>query len=354
MLSLDMKTIVFSYLANSTVCLLVLFLLWRQSRKRFDGIGFWVLDYLFQTAGLALIVLRGSIHEWLSVVVANTLIVGGALLGYIGLERFVGKRSSQVRNILVLGAFVTIHAYFAFVQPNLAARNLNLSLGLLILCGQCAWLLLYGVEPGMRSLTRLVGVVFGLYSLLSVVRIVESLVGPNPGTDFFRSGAFDRSVLLSYQVLFLLLTYSLVLMVNKRLLGDIKIQEEKFAKAFRHSPNAITLTRLFDGTIMEVNEGFSKITGYEYGEAIGKTTVDLHLWNSERDRLSAVEELAKTGRIQDRELQLRKKSGEIVTGLLSAEVFRMNHREFILSSLTDISDRKRAEAEREEHIRELR
>jgi hypothetical protein len=42
-------------------------------------------------------------------------------------------------------------------------------------------------------------------------------------------------------------------MFNKRLLVDVKTQEEKFFKAFHFSPYAITLTRLIDGQIIEVN-----------------------------------------------------------------------------------------------------
>jgi PAS domain-containing protein len=89
-------------------------------------------------------------------------------------------------------------------------------------------------------------------------------------------------VLLSYQILFILLTYSLALMVNSRLLAEVQAQEEKFTKAFRSSPYAITLTRLPDGSILEVNDGFASTSGCSYAEAIGHP--DLHLWARDQDR----------------------------------------------------------------------
>jgi PAS domain S-box-containing protein len=339
----DMRTIIFSNVVTDIVCLLVILLLWHQSRKRFAGTGFWVSDFVFQTAAMFLIIMRGSIPDWMSMVLSNTLVVGGAILGYMALGRFVGKKISQVHNYVLLAAFACVHTYFSSVQPNLAARTLNLSAGLLIICFQCMWLLVYGVERGMRRLTLGVGIVFGGYCLVSVVRIVGFFSGTPAADKFFHSGDFESFILISYQILFILLTYSLILMVNKRLLVDVKTQEEKFSKAFRSSPYAITLTRLSDGQIVEVNDGFLDIAGYEYAEVFEKTTLDLHLWDKEEDRIVVANELSKTGKVQGREFQFRKKSGERITGLFSADIITVNNQKFVLSSISDITERKRTE-----------
>ena len=181
----------------------------------------------------------------------------------MGLLRFVGKKSSQIHNYILLTAFVLIHAYFTFVQPDQAIRNLNLSVGLLIICLQCAWLLLRRVESGMRPLTRGVGIVFGIFCLVSIIRIVEFFIFPHANSNYLQAGTFEQLVLISHQMLFILLTYSLVLMFNKRLFMEITTEEEKFSKAFHSSPYAVTITRLSDGQIIEVNESFFKITGYQ-------------------------------------------------------------------------------------------
>jgi PAS domain S-box-containing protein len=342
---LDMKTVIFSNVVTNIVCMLVILMLWHQSRNRFAGTGFWVIDFAFQTAALFLVILRGSIPDWMSMVLANTLVIAGALLGYMGLGRFVGKKISQVHNYVLVAAFACIHTYFALVEPNLAARSLNLSVGLLLICFQCMWLLLPGVEPGMRRLTLGVGMVFGAYCLVSLVRIVEFFIGRHLEIGYFQSGPFEPFVLVSYKILFILLTFALALMFNKRLLAEVKTQEEKFAKAFHSSPYAITLTRLFDGKIIEVNDGFLNITGYQHAEIMGKTTVGLHLWDKEEDRVVAVNELSKSGKVQGREFQFRKKSGKLITGLFSAEIIWIDNQGFVLSSISDITERKRAENE---------
>jgi PAS domain S-box-containing protein len=340
-----MRTLVFSNVVTDIVCMLVILSLWHQSRKRFAGTGFWVSDFGFQTAAMFLIIMRGSIPDWISMVLSNTLVVGGAILGYMGLGRFVGRKISQVHNYVLLAAFACVHAYFTLVQPNQAARNLNVSAGVLIICFQCAWFLVHRVEPFMRRLTLGVGMVFGAYCLVSVVRIVGFFTGARAANDYFHSGGFESLILISYQILFILLTYSLALMVNKRLLAEVKTQEEKFAKAFHSSPYAITLTRLSDGQIIEVNDSFLNITGYQYAEAIGKTTVNLHLWEKEEDRGAVVNELSKSGKVEGKEFQFRKKSGEMITGLFSAEIIPINNQASVLSSISDITERKRAEGE---------
>jgi PAS domain S-box-containing protein len=76
---------------------------------------------------------------------------------------------------------------------------------------------------------------------------------------------------------------------------------------------------------------------------MGKTTVGLQFWDKEEDRVVAVNELSKSGKVQGREFQFRKKSGEMITGLFSAEIIPINNQEFVLSSISDITERKRAE-----------
>ena len=353
---LDMRTIIFLGVITNIVCTLFIVQLWRQSRDRFAGTAFWVLDFVFQAAAFVLIVLRGTIPDWMSMVLSNTLIIAGAILGFLGLERFVGKKCPQIYNYLLLTLFIFIHSYFTFVQPSLAVRNLNLSVALLLVCFQCLLLLWRRVEPGLRPLTFGVGLVFFLYCLVSVVRIVEYFVRAHVETNYLHSGLFDALMLVSYQVLFILLTYSLVLMVNKRLLIQIGTQEEKFAKVFHSAPYAITLTRLSDGTVVDVNENFVAITGYDRADVMGKKTMDLRIWEDGEDRTTVVDALIRNGKVHGLELHFRKKSGEAVTGLFSAEIIMIDGEKNILSCISDITDRKQVEEtmrESEERYRTL-
>ena len=106
---LDVRTVIFINVITNCLCTLVIVLLWFQNRNRFEGTFFWVVDFCFQTVALFLIILRGSVPDWMSMVLANTLVIAGAFLGYMGLDRFFGKKSTQVHNYMLLAAFACIH-----------------------------------------------------------------------------------------------------------------------------------------------------------------------------------------------------------------------------------------------------
>ena len=350
--ALDLKTIVAVGLVLDLVCTGVMAALWRQARRQYPGLGLWTLDFAFQTTGLFLILLRGAIPAWASIGLSNLLILAGAWLGLRGLERFVGRPRPQTLNLLVLAAGAAVHACLTFVHPVLALRSLNLAAVLLFFFVRCAWLMLRGAEAAMRPFTRWVGLVFVLYSAVFAVRIAALAAGPRGSEDYFRSGPAEAAFHLSAQMLYVLLTYSLGLMINRRLLMDLSLQREKFSKAFHSAPYAMLLTRLSDGQILEVNEGFTALAGYGDEEVLGCTTGSLNLWTAPADRAAVVAQLAARGRVDGLEFVFRKKSGELLTGLFSAVVIAVGGEPCILSSIADISARKRSEEERERLVAE--
>ena len=125
----------------------------------------------------------------------------------------------------------------------------------------------------------------------------------------------------------------------------LRVSEEKFSSAFKSAPYPIILTRASDGKIIEANDHFFTLSGYQYDETIGKTTLELNLWGNESDRVLVLSELMKGKVISDLEFPFRKKNGEIVIGLFSCKIITLNQEMFILSSINDITDRKRAEEE---------
>ena len=196
---LDLRTIVLSHLATGLMCALVIGCLWGQYRKRYAGLSFWLADFVLQFAAALLLGLRGQIPDWMSMVLANTLTLTGAFLGYVGLERFVGQISRQWHNYTLLVVFVVVHSYFSMVEPNLTARELNVSAGLFLLCFQCLWLMLWRVNPDLRRITGGVGLVFGAFCLVSLTRIPVLLAHPHTTDDYFKSGLVAGLFLMAYQ-----------------------------------------------------------------------------------------------------------------------------------------------------------
>jgi PAS domain S-box-containing protein len=249
---------------------------------------------------------------------------------------FTGVKLNHIPNYLILLLFIPIQIWFTFYDLNLSARNVNLAVAMLIFSAQYIWLIFFRAGGNMRNLAAGVGMVYIGYTVVNLLRIVHFFTGNSTTNDYFQADTFEKAVFIAYQVLFIFLAYSLALMYNRSLLYEISTQEAKFSKAFNSSPYAFLITRYSDGTILEVNRGFTGMTGYSYDEAIGRTTSNLHLWISDSDRTEFINEMA-DGMVYEKQKQFRTKSGRIITGIMSAELIIVNDEKLIIASINDIS-----------------
>jgi len=134
----------------------------------------------------------------------------------------------------------------------------------------------------------------------------------------------------------------------------LRESEQKYAAAFRSSAHAIIVTRAADGQVLEVNDGFTRITGYDAAEVVGRSTLKVGFWVEEADRRKVVEELDRGQGVFNREFRFRRKGGEVIAGLFSGTMITVGRERCILSSVADISELKRAEQQMAKQIDELR
>lgn len=127
----------------------------------------------------------------------------------------------------------------------------------------------------------------------------------------------------------------------------LKQSEEKFAKAFLTSPDSININRLADGVYLDINEGFTRITGYQREDVIGKSSLELNIWVDPQDRARLVEGLRTKGFVDNLEALFRMKNREVRTGLMSARLIEIAGEPCILSITRDITERKQYERELE-------
>ncbi|NOQ67406.1 MAG: PAS domain S-box protein [Desulfobacterales bacterium] len=129
--------------------------------------------------------------------------------------------------------------------------------------------------------------------------------------------------------------------------------EERFRIAFLTSPDSININKM-DGTYVEINKGFAELTGYSREDVIGKSSIDINIWDDQEDRKTLVEGLQKSSRFENMEAQFRMKDGSLKTGLLSASVIQLHGEPHILSITKDISASKKVEREKEKLEAQLR
>jgi len=263
---LDIKTLVMMNLMLNTIGAGTMAIIWRQNRSRFAGISLWFFSMALQTVSSVLLVLRGIIPDFASIVLSNTMLAGGVILLLLGLEEFVGRKGSRISNFILLAVFAILMTYFYRIQPNINVREILISAMILVIAAQICRLLFRRVTPDLMKITRITGIVVSGYIFISTGRIILVVLYPMKTGDFFKSDLSDSLVISLYAGLTCCLMISLILLVNRRLFQQVQVQEQKYIMAFHSSPYAIMLTRLSDGGIFEVNDGFVNTTGYSYAE----------------------------------------------------------------------------------------
>ncbi len=123
----------------------------------------------------------------------------------------------------------------------------------------------------------------------------------------------------------------------------LRKSEEKFSKAFHTSPDSININRLSDGLFIDINSGFTDLTGYTWDDVQGKTSKDISIWVNPEDRNHLVQGLQNHGEVVNLDAQFRVKNGEIKECLMSARTIEIDGDICILSITRDITERKRDE-----------
>ncbi len=133
----------------------------------------------------------------------------------------------------------------------------------------------------------------------------------------------------------------------------LRISEEKFAKAFHLSPDAIAINRLSDGVYLEVNRGFEQMSGFRAAEVLGRPVREVGIWRDVDELRRFVAVLRAQGEVINMEGHFVSRQGEQITGLVSARTLVLDGEECVLTLTRDISDRIRAARALEQAHQEL-
>ena len=130
--------------------------------------------------------------------------------------------------------------------------------------------------------------------------------------------------------------------MRDRKLAEEALQQSAtlFRTVFETSPDAIIITRVEDSVIVDVNEGFTAYTGYDRGEVIGRSVLDIEIWQDLDLRKAYLNEVFEKGYAFNREADFCTKAGTLITCLLSTKNIVINDEPHLLTVVRDITDRK--------------
>jgi PAS domain S-box-containing protein len=123
----------------------------------------------------------------------------------------------------------------------------------------------------------------------------------------------------------------------------LRRSERISASAFRWSPDAFSINLFPNGPYIDVNEGFTRLTGYSREETLGKTPSDMNLWLDPSERSQLLAQLKEKGELREQQFHFRTKSGDARTGQMSVVITDLDGRSCSLVVVRDITARIEAE-----------
>jgi PAS domain S-box-containing protein len=127
---------------------------------------------------------------------------------------------------------------------------------------------------------------------------------------------------------------------------ELREAESKFEKAFMLSPDAMLITRLEDGVLLDANHRFFQNTGFSRTESLGRSTLELKYWARPEERAAFARTLVKCGAVEAMPVFLRHKDGSELHYLISGQLIEWHGEKCIISVARNVSAIRRAEEER--------
>lgn len=124
----------------------------------------------------------------------------------------------------------------------------------------------------------------------------------------------------------------------------LRESEYRFRSIFEFSPQAIVLTGFETGKILDVNNKYCELTGYDRVEILGRTSIEVGFFSQE-ERNAFIGELKSKSYIHELEKYFRSKDGSARNLLMFSRIIETASDNYILSIFIDITERKRAEEE---------
>lgn len=196
------------------LCICMLYI--SHTRKTYSGFRQWTISSVVNFFGLLFLSLRGVIPDFYSVVVANTLIVGGYGFVAYGIEIFFGHKGRKWL-FVALGALVFVaFSYFTYSSPNVTARIVSITIILTILCTYCAYIIYRFPQKTQHVHNGLLTAVFSFQAIWSIFRIIPTVFFDDPIMDYMQAPAIHGITVVIYFGGNIFITIGLIIMNFQR------------------------------------------------------------------------------------------------------------------------------------------
>lgn len=130
----------------------------------------------------------------------------------------------------------------------------------------------------------------------------------------------------------------------RRTEGLLRESEYRFRSIFDLSPQAIVLTDLETGTIIDVNDKLCELSGYDKAELVGRTTIEIGFFSGD-ERCAFINDLQSKSYVSELEKNFTSGDGTLRRFLMFSKIIPTDVNNYILTIFHDITERRRTEEE---------
>jgi diguanylate cyclase (GGDEF)-like protein len=230
----DPRSFIITSAVAGILCSMIFFVLRRSFPRDIGGIGEWGWGCLTMVAGAFLFTSRNTLPPLLTIVVANTLIVGGIALMHVSLRRFAGRRAGYRYAAGLLLAVAAGLLWLTMVVDDYRGRLEFVTSVNTLLFGLSALLLFRMEKQGFAE--RFTGTLFAAEALVSLGRFYFAVTGQGNGSYWNDNSPVHVFYLASFSIALVGLSFGFMLMVTTRV-------QEKLEYAASHDDLSGAYTR---------------------------------------------------------------------------------------------------------------
>lgn len=338
---LDIATLSFILFITSVIQVIGIYFQ-AKLNKSFKGTKYWVVGNIFNAIGVLLFFIRPFLsNDFISIMLPNLIVVLAQILIYIGIALFLNK-DVKVRIIMTIIFVLSVgFFYFTYINYDINMRTLISSIVMAANSFLISFELMTNKNKSIKYSANFLGSVLIFYGVFYIIRSINFLY--NSMNSFFDPSLMQISVFVISISVSYFYSFGLIIMVNQRIRAEEVEAKKKFELIFQISPDAIDISRLEDGLIIEANDRFLSTTGFNRDELIGNTTINLGIWKDLNERNKFIKMLIRNEYCENHEIELKKKDGTTFIGLTSSRVVDFNGEKYVLNLIKDITERKAIE-----------
>ena len=341
-MSIDIRILALCLGLNGALQVFILYAQHAANKSR-SGPGLWTLGSALFTLGYLTVPLHEHPAWGTFAIFANTtLLLSGAAVIFAGVLRFFA-RPVPTRQILATCSAVLLLGLGLHLINNPTAHFVLRSVAVAALCLLIARTLFVHRDRPASAIAHLAPLAFlGCGAFFAMQTLLPLATGPLDDTFgplFLQAATFLTALAASTAW-----TFGFVILVHRRSHAEQTESKTNLEFIFNTTPDAVLITRLADGSIIEANQGFEALAGMRRSDVLGKTALDIGLWETPEKRTEVAEALRHGGFCDNTELLFHRKDGSHVVGLVSARLLNLDGVPHIVSVTRNVTAQKQIEA----------